>query len=263
MDAFWKSCFDFRWYGERRDAPSSQVALVFLMLTLLLSAARVAVLGPETDRLLARGREIFLREVPPFRILRGEVLTEAPQPWSREFEGGIGVVMDTTGQVTGLEKYVMGALLTRRQLLLKHGAGGLQVLDLDKVEAFDSRGPAVEAWLAKVRGMLYPFLTALMLGLSALGLAVRWTLTGLLAFLLAQGLGAGLGWKEALRMAAFALVPTAYVILLGTVTPLRVTFLPTLVGLFFLSVSVWSARGPGPGGMEAGRSGPPQGPAGG
>lgn len=255
MDMFWKSCYDFRWYAEQKNSPAKRPVLVFVILAAVLTASRIAVLGPLGGRLLTQGVEFLRKEVPPFKIVDGQVLMDAPQPWTREFDGGVGVVIDTTGKTTGLEKYIAGALLMKKDLLLKQGAGSSQNFELAKIKSFDSQGPEVQAWAEKARGLLYPFLTGLMLAVSFAGLGARWLLTAGAAYLLAQGLGAGLSWSQANRMAAFALVPASYVTLLGVLTPLRVIMLPTLVGLFFLAVAVWVSRAPA-GAPDAGRFGP-------
>ncbi len=244
MEALWKSCYDFHWYRERKDAPLGRVLLLFALAMAALTGARLAVLAPETDRLLTRGFEIFRKEVPPFKIAKGEVSIDGAQPWKRELEDGIGVIMiDTTGQTSALDpRYVSGLLLTKNQLTLRYAGGNEQVFDLRKVDAFDSKSPKVDAWFEDLRRAVTPFLCGLLLPATALGLSLRWLLTTLAAFVFARQMGTSLTWSELSRMAAFALIPAAYVILLGTLTPLRVMLLPTLVGLFFLGVAVWTAR---------------------
>lgn len=255
MNWLWKSCYDVKWYGDQKNAPGGRAALVFLVLSLILAGSRVAVLGPTTARALDKGVELLRKEIPPFKIIHGVASTDSPQPWSKDFEGGVGLVIDTTGK-TGLEKYTMGALLTRNQFVIKQGNGQTQSFDLAKVESFDSQGPQVDAWAAKAHALLYPVLIGLMAALTLAGLGLRWLLSSFAALLVAQGAGVLLDWKQASRMAALALVPASYVTLIGVWTPLHVVLLPTLVSLFLLGLSVWLMRPPGSAPLESGRFGP-------
>lgn len=121
-----------------------------LVLSTLVSAFQIQ---QRVSDFMDRSAGELVRQIPEVIISNGEISVDGPQPYVIvDPETGKDLaILDTTGQVTGLQDTEAVILLTRHQLIYRKSARETRILDLSGVEYLQIDHQTVQGWIEVVR----------------------------------------------------------------------------------------------------------------
>jgi hypothetical protein len=113
---------DFKFYKRVKDFPVSKgikyIFLLIFLITLIFTIQSTYVFG-----------KWVAKNLPPIEIQNGVAYVDAKQPYETSFVGTIFII-DTTGEITSLDKYEKGLLLTKDKFIIKSDRATTQTFEL-------------------------------------------------------------------------------------------------------------------------------------
>lgn len=120
---------DFRFYKRVKDFPISKcvkyILLLIFLITLVFTVRFTYDFGKGLDKMI----EWVRQNIPPIEIQNGIATVDVKQPYIVE-EGGYVFIIDTTGEITSLDKYEKGLLLTKGKFIVKENNAKTQIFEL-------------------------------------------------------------------------------------------------------------------------------------
>ena len=213
-----------------RDVARHWKGVCFGYLFLLLAVLWIPVM---VDFHLALGRFArddappMIEQVPRIEIEDGVVSVDAEQPYriSDPETGEVIVVLDTTGQVTSLDDFEGGVLLTESQLIYKKNHFETRSFDLSQVESVVIDADTLQGWVDAGSQWCALVFYPLCLIVSCVYRMLQALLYGAVGLLFNAMTGSDLAYPSCVRLAVMAVTP--------------VLILDTALGLLDLSIPFW------------------------
>lgn len=167
----------------------------------------------------------FIAQIPVTTITNGVVSVEGQQPITindPENDKPL-IIIDTTGQITSLEKSGASFLLTRTTLIAKKNARETRIISLAEIDNFYMDQDRAKHWIEKIRDwfafILFPFA---LLG-SFLYRIAQVIIYGLIGLVFAKITGTSLNYQTSLNLAIISITP---VIILNTIKTILTISVP-------------------------------------
>lgn len=162
------------------------------------------------SKFVATSADHFIEQVPAFTITRGVVASDVTQPYYLHWpdSGKTFFILDTTGEVTGLEGTDAQMLLTRSKFIVKKGDAETRVYDLSGVQSLSIDRDKVRTWLMLGLRWGVPALYVFFVLGAYAGRLIQSVLFGWLGLLLWRPSGVKSGFAAAASVAAVAVTPS-------------------------------------------------------
>lgn len=190
----------------------------------------------------------IIEQVPPIRILNGELSVDAPQPYTiRDPETGTPlIVIDTTGAVSSLEETEAKMLITAKGATFQKSDYEMRSFEFSSIEDFSLDQSKIIKWLDALGRLFIPAIYLFFLVgsfLCRLILTLGYALVGR-AF--SSACGTKLSQAALMRLAIIAMTPCILVKTFLETLPFRLPYGPLwyfLVSLAYLFLGVKAASG--------------------
>jgi len=234
-----------------RDAARNWKGFAYAYLLFILTLATLASTFQIQHRLsefVQRSSETIVRQIPAVSIVDGEVSVDCPQPCVivDPDSGKALAILDTTGQVTGLQDTEAAMLLTANELIYRKSDRETRILDLSGVENLQVDHQTVQGWLEFIHQWLAVIIAPFMLIGSFFYRLIQVLIYALIAWVMAKIVRIELPFHAMISIAAVAITPALLFVhgidLLGLVPP-QTKFISFLITTGFLYFAVRANSG--------------------
>ena len=198
----------------------------------------------QVGRLIASEGPWVISQVPDISLVKGEVFTEAPQPYfiKNPSNGNVLVAIDTTGSIKTLDE-AQGAfvLITRKQLIMRQNNMPPQVHELAGMGNITINREKANRWLGLTgkyfAAVFFPFAVLF----SYIYRVIQALIYGVVVLILASYGRVKMTYPAALRLAVVSATPA---ILIGTLAMIAGIMIPVaglwyfIIALFYLQFGV-------------------------
>lgn len=152
-----KAVSDFNFYKEVKDFEISRSLKYIFALIFLLTSVLTIRFSFDFKRGVNIAADWALQNLPLIEIQNGVASADVQQPYRIE-EDDFALIIDTTGEVTGLDGYERGILLMKEQLVYKESAVKTETYSLSDIDALRIDENFVNAIRKNAVWMMFPIM---------------------------------------------------------------------------------------------------------
>ncbi len=211
-----KAVSDFTFYKEVKRMPVSRAIkylLALLLVTTVLLSLRLTV---DMNRGLGVASRWMDENLPVITIAEGEVEVDVKQPFILEEEGFV-LIIDTTGQISNLDDYEQGLLLTKNSVLYRESDVKTESYSLKDIRALTLDSQFVRGFQKSLPFVVFPLMVILIYIYFFIARLLQILIFSLASLVIASITRNELSYKEIVVIGVFALTPST---LLGALFPI-------------------------------------------
>ncbi len=238
---FWKSVINsfnpnsyVKITGQKFGRSFLYLFLLIITISLFLSVRLSSTIVHLTSEFVGKVGE----KIPEIRITEGVVSVPIAQPYVYVVEN-YAFIIDTTGQVSSLDDYDSGMLLTRDKLIYKDKARmKTESYDLSKINSLYLTPETLNNWLRKGSKVLIPILFIILVIYYLVAKNIQLFLFSLAALLANQIKNKKLSYHELLNIGVYALTPPTLLASVMILFNLRFPLFGLIYSLLYILIIV-------------------------
>ena len=213
---------DFKFYKEAKDSQISKgIKYIFLLIFLI-----TLILTIRYSYDVKRGLDLVVdwakQNLPVIEIQNGIVKADVIQPY-RISEEDFTLIIDTTGDVTSLDEYEAGILLTKDKLFYRGTAGKTEIYDLSDIESLRIDENFMNVMRGNIAWIVFPFMLLGIFIYSCIARFIQVFLFSLISLVTSSISGVKLNYKQLFNIGVYAITPS---MILGALLALFAVQLP-------------------------------------
>lgn len=152
-----KSIRDFKFYTQAKDFQLGKGLKYLFLLVLLVTIALSLRYSYDFKRGLNIAVNWAMQNIPVIEIQNGIVAVNVKQPY-KVTEGGFTFIIDTTGEITSLDEYEKGVLLTKDKVMYKESDLKTEAYKLSNIQALRIDENFIKALRKNALWVIFPIM---------------------------------------------------------------------------------------------------------
>lgn len=223
-----KAVTDFKFYKQVKDFQTSRVMKYIFSLIFLITLVLTIRFTYDVKRGINIAVNWAKLNLPVIEIQNGVVSVDIGQPYKIE-EEDFALIIDTTGEITSLDEYRKGILLTKDKVMYKENEVKTETYDLSNVKSLRIDENFMNVLKRNVVWIIFPFMLVGIFIYFCIARFLQIFIFSLISLATSSIANVKLNYKQLLNIGVYAITPSA---ILGALTAFFAIVLPLFAILY-------------------------------
>ena len=202
-----KAVRDFKFYKQVKDFQTSRVMKYIFLLIFLITFVLTIRYSYDITRGLNIAIDWAKLNLPVIEIQNGVVSVDVKQPYKIE-EEDFALIIDTTGEITSLDKYGKGILLMKNKVIYKENEVKTETYDLSNVQALRIDEHFMKVLKKNVVWVLFPIMLILIFLYFCIARFLQVFLFSLVSLAVSSITNIKLNYRQLFNIGVYAITPS-------------------------------------------------------